>query len=271
VSFTIEKHAELPSTQERALDLAAAGAPAGTVVLAARQTAGRGRYGHAWASPEGGLWLSLIADGASQAPPRVPGAGAGGDKNSSVSHASMTRSPDAPERLSPSIVAALAARAAIARAAGLETRLKWPNDLLVARRKLGGIIAAERAGRLVIGIGIDANVRRAALPPEVAAIATSILEETGREAPLPALLQALLDELAPRLERWRRADPRLRDEAWDALIRDHAVRWRPPGAEPREGTIGGLAPSGALELALARGGAATALTGDLEILWPATT
>jgi BirA family biotin operon repressor/biotin-[acetyl-CoA-carboxylase] ligase len=233
----IERHEEIDSTQRRALELAAAGAADGTVVVARRQTAGTGRYGHRWASPEGGLWLSIVLEGG-------------------------------PSELPVSLVGALAARAALARAAGLDARLKWPNDLFVGRRKIGGAIATERAGRFVLGLGIDVNVRRADLPADVAAIATSTLEETGREVPLEAVLDAFLAELGPRRRRAAARDPGLRDEVWSCLIREHAVRWMPPGGgAPVTGAVAGLEANGGLAID-ADGRRIVVTTGDLEILWP---
>jgi len=237
----IERHASIDSTQARALALAAEGAPDGTRVVARTQTAGTGRYGHAWASPEGGLWLSWIA-------PRRP-------------------APSGPG-LAPSIVAALAARAAIAKVADLVVALKWPNDLFAGRRKLGGVIATERAGRLVFGIGIDANVRRSAFPLELRATATSILEETGRETDLARLEEELVRELERRLSPEGDGGRGQADEAWRCLVKRHRVRWRPPGdAAPIEGEARGLDASGAL---LLHDGARERIVhaGDLEILWP---
>ncbi len=239
----IERHDEIPSTQARALELAEAGAPDGTVVVARVQTAGVGRHGHRWASPPGGLWMSAIAG----RPPAPDG-----------------------RTLASSIVGALAARAGIAKAASLVVRLKWPNDLFAGRRKLGGVIATERAGRIVFGIGIDANLRGPDLPPEVRPLATSILEETGRAVDLERLLAGVLAELAARVERGGKGGRGMAGEAWHCMIREYPVRWRPPGgAEPVEGLPLGLEPTGALAI---DGGAGPrhVQAGDLEILWPAT-
>lgn len=233
----LEAHDEIDSTQKRALDLAQAGAPAGTLVVARRQTAGTGRHGHKWASPEGGLWFSLVL-----AP--YPGP------------------------LPISIVSALAVRAAVIAHLGIEVDLKWPNDLHCGRRKFGGVIASERAGRIVLGIGINTAVRLIDLPPEVAAIATSLAEEVrpasvGKNSKLLVLFLEML-------ERYLRKEPaRLREEAWACLIREHPVRWRPPGrAAPHEGRVVALEANGAL-LVDAGGPRPLAIsTGDLEILWP---
>lgn len=125
----------LSSSQDRALELARAGAEPGTRVVVGQQTGGRGRHGAPWSSPPGGLYLSLVLDASPPEPGLVPLAVAAGVA-------------DALERLCP-----------------LEVRLKWPNDLLLAgtngtARKLGGILV-DRVGRSdgawadVVGIGIN--------------------------------------------------------------------------------------------------------------------
>lgn len=141
-----EFRTELPSTQSEATRRAREGAPAGTRVVAGRQSAGRGRLDHPWASPTGGLYLSLILRSPAEEPSLLPlavGARIGG---------------------------ALAARY------GVRPVLKWPNDLLVLQqgraRKLGGILVDEvdspSLGRAaVVGIGLNVSTRRSAFPPEV--------------------------------------------------------------------------------------------------------
>lgn len=120
------------STQDRLHELAAQGAPAGTAVLAAEQTEGRGRRGRAWRSPRGGLWLSVLCR-----PVAAPA------------------------------IEVLSLRAALAVARVLETRvpavalrLKWPNDLILDDRKLGGILCearwqGESPSWVAVGIGLN--------------------------------------------------------------------------------------------------------------------
>ena len=116
---------ETTSTNDRARALAAAGAPHGTLVTAAAQTAGRGRQGRTWSAPPGrALLLSLVL-----------------------------RSPD---RMLP-----LAAAVAVADAAGPDAAIKWPNDVLLDGRKVAGILAEARPqdGWAVLGIGLNVAVR----------------------------------------------------------------------------------------------------------------
>lgn len=188
----IRWHASLPSTMDVAAALAAEGAAHGVVVAAEEQTKGRGRRGSTWVSPPGaGLYFSFIAR------PQLP----------------------VPSLLT--LAAGVAVREGIAAASGLAPDLKWPNDLLVGRRKLAGILAeglaiGTRGEAIVIGVGV--NVQPAAYPREVAARATSIEGELGRAVDRDALLASILDALARRLaaldetpgdilQAWRAASP----------------------------------------------------------------
>jgi len=201
-------HASVPSTMDVAAALAAEGAAHGVVVAAEQQTAGRGRRGSTWVSPPGaGLYFSCIAR------PRGPNEGV-------ASTLSLL-----------TLAAGVGVRDGIAAASGLAPDLKWPNDLLVGRRKLAGILAEGLAvgtsdQAIVIGVGV--NVQPAAYPPEVAVRATSIEGELGRAVDRDALLEAILAALWRRLaalehspgdilQAWRAASPTARGArvAWD--------------------------------------------------------
>jgi BirA family transcriptional regulator, biotin operon repressor / biotin---[acetyl-CoA-carboxylase] ligase len=134
---------EIPSTQTEALRQARAMAPTGTYVVAKRQGAGQGRADHAWASPEGGLYLSVIVS--------VP-----------ASHSGLLPLAIG-ERL----------RQHVEEAYGVRSVLKWPNDLLVPAengrmRKLAGVLV-DRAdeARAVVGVGLNVATRRADLPTDL--------------------------------------------------------------------------------------------------------
>jgi len=130
-----EWYEELPSTQARALELARGGAPAGTRVVAGRQSAGRGRLDHRWSSPSGGLYLSIVLA--------------------------------VPDRGATLLPLAVAARwtSALRRRFSLPLAIKWPNDLFVvgpgrSARKLGGVLvdrvaAPTGGGAAVVGIGLN--------------------------------------------------------------------------------------------------------------------
>ncbi|SFS51952.1 biotin--[acetyl-CoA-carboxylase] ligase [Halostagnicola kamekurae] len=171
--FAVEYHDSIGSTNDRARELATDGA-SDVVVLADEQTGGRGRLERAWSAPSGGVWASLVCR------PNVP-----------------------PTRAPLYTLAAAVATTRAAREAGVDARIKWPNDVVVpleddesARpyRKLAGILTemegeTDRVTWLVVGIGVNANVDAAALPPE----ATSVREEVG-DVDRRVFVQRLLEE-----------------------------------------------------------------------------
>jgi BirA family biotin operon repressor/biotin-[acetyl-CoA-carboxylase] ligase len=160
-----------PSTQL----LLAPDAPEGAVVVAGEQTAGRGRLGRRWVAPAGSSLLFSV-----QLQPEID----------SARLPELTR------------VAANAASEAITAVTGVVPKVKYPNDLLLEGRKVGGVLAEAREGRVVLGIGINVNVAESDLPTEVDLPATSLLVETGRETNRAELLVELLDRLEQRYEGW---------------------------------------------------------------------
>lgn len=165
----IEYYDTLDSTNIRAKRLAEEGAPHGTLVVAEHQEAGRGRRGHAWTSPAGtGIFMTLILR-----PDILP------------SSASML-----------TLVAALAVYEGIRENTGLETVIKWPNDIVAEGKKLCGILtemSAELEGihYVVIGIGINANMT--GFPEEVSEIATSVRIHTGKMIRRSLLIAAVME------------------------------------------------------------------------------
>lgn len=153
-------HESLPSTATALRDLAEAGAPEGTAILARHQTAGRGTHGRAWQSPPGNLHLSVLLR------------------------------PDAPLAEAPRH--ALLAAVALHDAAGGRTRLKWPNDLLLDGAKAAGILAEaapDAGGRIAwLGLGFGVNLAHA---PAVPGRATAALGAEPPEDFAARLLAAL--------------------------------------------------------------------------------
>ncbi len=150
-------------------------APEGAVAVAEEQTAGRGRLGRRWLAPPGTSVLMSV----------------------------NLRPPVPTERLPElSIVAGRAVVDAVAATTGISAELKFPNDLLVGGRKVAGILAEARDGRVVLGIGINVNLEEAELPVDVATPATSLLVETGGRIPRAALLAAVLERLEARYDEW---------------------------------------------------------------------
>ncbi len=240
VNLAVRWHASVPSTMDVASTLAAGGAAHGVVVVADQQTAGRGRRGHVWVSPPGaGLYLSFIARPAIAA---------------STFLSLVT------------LAAGVAVRDGILAAQGLAVDLKWPNDVMVGRRKLAGILAEGlalgTAGQAVV-IGVGLNLRGSSYPPDVAARATSLEGELGRTVDrgqvMAEVLAALWDRLAALesgpgdiLQAWRAASP-------SAI--GSRVEW-----DAKSGTTAGIDDSGAL-LIRTSSGVERVIAGELQ--WPA--
>jgi BirA family transcriptional regulator, biotin operon repressor / biotin---[acetyl-CoA-carboxylase] ligase len=147
----------------------------GAVIVADAQTAGRGRRGHAWFSPPGGgLYVSVVL---------VP-----------------SRAASDPGRATQLVTLAVgvALSEAIESTAGLRAGLKWPNDLYVGPRKLGGILAESSDDRVIVGYGI--NLRAAAYPDDLADRVTSIESELGRPVGREPLLIETLAAIATRYD-----------------------------------------------------------------------
>jgi len=179
----VEVHEALGSTQTRARELARAGTPHGTLVVAEVQTGGRGRLGRSWGSPKGGLWMSLVLR------PRF--------EASNASRITQT------------------AAVGVAKALweiGVEARIKWPNDLFAGGKKICGILAessAENATGLakeklldyiILGVGMNANLDPAELGVPDREV-TTIRSELGHDVNLLELLHALLSDLEAELRR----------------------------------------------------------------------
>ena len=172
---TLYWYPSISSTNNRAKELAAQGAPQGTVLIAGRQTEGRGRMGRSFHSPEGlGLYLSLILR------PRC--------------------TPDKLMHLT--CAAAVAACLAIEDTTGYAPGIKWTNDLVAGTQKLGGILTEmtldSKTGLVetaVVGIGINCRHTRADFPPELQNMATSLLSVTGQAPDLPRLAAAMVNRL----------------------------------------------------------------------------
>lgn len=166
------------STNDVAARLAESGAEEGTTVVAERQTAGRGRHGRVWISPPGaGLYVSVIVR--------------------PVTVLSTGENPAALLTLASGVAIAEAVRAVT----GLPAEIKWPNDVLIGRRKLAGILAeaAVQAGALqFIVVGFGVNLQPAAYPPELAPRVTSIEAETTRPADRALLFAEILAALGER-------------------------------------------------------------------------
>lgn len=197
------------------------------LVVASEQRAGRGRFRRSWLSPAGGLWMSVAIPFAASAVD--PGA--------------------------VSLGSAVAVAQAL-EAVGVEARIKWPNDIFLGDRKLGGILvnAVSEEGRvvgLVVGVGLNVNVPAHALGP-LEGRATSVLVETGAETPLCPLAADVARRLVPAVTVTGRREviAEARQRLW-GVGRRVAVRF-PDGREVG-GTIVGLADDFGLLLETGRG------------------
>jgi BirA family biotin operon repressor/biotin-[acetyl-CoA-carboxylase] ligase len=200
----------LPSTQDEIHRLGATGAPAGALVLADVQTAGRGRQGRVWHSPAGaGVWLSLLL-----------------------------RPPHRPEGGALAIRAGLAAIAALAEVVpGVPVHLRWPNDLIAADRKVGGILCEARwNGRDVAWVAVGVGVNVAGPLPAAVRERAAALNDL---APGGVSRLSLVAALVPRLRALEPLPPTLTPDERRAFLR---VQWRAGGTE--EGVD--LEPDGAL-------------------------
>lgn len=169
----IDYHHSCASTQIVAHQLAQEGRPAGTIVLAEEQTAGRGRLARKWDSAAGkGIWMSVILR-----PQVVP--------------------QKAPQF---TLVTAVAVVRAIEEVTGLKPEIKWPNDVLIKGRKCTGILTELQSDQdgiqaLIIGIGLNANQDQSDFAPELSDIATSLKMERGSDVSRQDLVRAILYHL----------------------------------------------------------------------------
>ena len=216
----------------------------GYLVLAERQTAGRGRRGRSWVAPPGeNLSFSLVLRPAlaiEEAP-------------------SLT------------LAAAVGCRDALA-ALGAEAEIKWPNDLLIGGRKVAGILAemglaGGRFAFAVIGIGLNVNLDPTALPPPLCETATSLAQALGRQLDRSDVLACLVNHLEPAFDALACggfAAIRSRYEAHSATL-GRRVRVQLEG-EALEGEAFALTARGALRLRLDSGEVREVLSGDVERL-----
>lgn len=225
-------HQNLTSTNREALSLARTGAPHGTVVVAESQSGGYGRHGRAWFSPPGlNIYCSVIVRG-------------------------MGQSLSLSQWLSwVPLVSALAVTEAVQQTAAVSLSLKWPNDLLLHERKVGGILcessfATTNDPVVIIGIGLNVNVPSASFPEELRPIATSLLEASRQPIDRNRLMAQLLLELEHCLDELRSSGPiRLRQAyAAHCATLGRQVRVLFTNEQPIVGIAEALSADGALQV-----------------------
>ncbi|MGH7569063.1 MAG: biotin--[acetyl-CoA-carboxylase] ligase [Gemmatimonadales bacterium] len=234
---------QLTSTLDAIHDLAAQGAPDGTVVVAEVQTAGRGRDGRTWHSPAGGVWLGTLVR-----PPPTTAASPGGADPGAVA-------------LRAGLLLADAVDGLLGRAAAM---LKWPNDLLVGDRKLAGVLCesrwpggAEAPQWLAVGIGVNVCNE---VPPTLAPRAVALREF------LPDVRRVdLLDGVVPALRRLAVGGLRLTEAECAAFAVRDWLRGRQI-RQPIFGRAAGIRPDGALLVDAGPGGGTTVVRqGHVEL------
>lgn len=216
------------STNDRALELAAAGEPEGVVVLAEEQTGGRGRRDRSWDSRARlGIYVSVILR------------------------------PEAPATRAPlfTFTAAVAVAEALRDACRLTTGIKWPNDVVAGRRKIAGILGETRGSdpqirEMVMGIGVNVNQRAEDFGAGLLERATSVRLESGAPADRAAILAAILEGFERRYGRLLRGQSAELLKEWEALSaipRGRRVVVEGPSGRC-EGTVAGVDEEGALLL-----------------------
>ena len=198
----------LESTMDEAKRLAESGAPEGTVVIAEEQTSGRGRFDRSWISEPGkDLLFSVVFR------------------------------PEAAQAPYINMAAALTVCSTVGHATGLDTAIKWPNDVKLAGRKVSGILVESVVLRsdieyTVLGVGLNVNSNPASVP-EIAATATSMYRESGRTFDRAEILIDVLRELDRRYGLIR--EGRSMREEWssrlETLGRSVVVRWQDTSEE----------------------------------------
>jgi BirA family transcriptional regulator, biotin operon repressor / biotin---[acetyl-CoA-carboxylase] ligase len=229
------------STNRVAMELGYAGEPEGAVILAEEQTAGRGRAGRSWHSERAaGIYVTLLLR------PKI----------SPVQAPLLT------------MMAGLSAHAAIQAQTGLQPDVKWPNDLVLNGRKLGGMLTEMHAEptlvRFVI-VGIGINVNQETFPSELNRVATSLRLETGKNQSRLELLARLLREFETDYNRFLRDGSSSVTERF-TQISSYAVGKKvcvTNGNETYVGVTTGLRPEGLLQVQREDGAVVTVLAGDV--------
>lgn len=244
IGWRIHYFDELTSTQDHASQLADQGAEQGTVVIAETQSAGQGRLGRQWYSPPGvNLYASVILR----------------------------------PKLASSTVACLNLMAGVAAAEAIETvapgivTLKWPNDVWLRSKKTGGILAkaitdGHQLAYVLLGVGLNLNLRITDIPDDLRRIATSVQIETGAECDRSAVAAALFSRLDTRYTEMQQHGFAAIRPLWErySALTGKKVTVSDTGKE-QSGVVKGIDEEGALILDTGVG-TARILAGDVSVV-----
>ncbi len=231
------------STSSVARSLAEQGAAEGSVVIAEEQTSGRGRYGRRWISPKGANILGSI-----------------------ILRPSI-RLHQVPQLV---IIGAVSAAASIYKAIRIAPQLKWPNEILLNGKKVGGILTEfnaelDRIDFVILGIGMNVNFDFSEFP-EMASGATSLSTEAGARVSRVALLQILLEQIEGNYRLLTEGKFHLVVEQWNALCWGMGGWVQAASVEGRQrGILRRLGDDGSLIIGRADGEQKIAMTGDVSL------
>ncbi len=238
---------DLDSTNTRAFEMAGAGAAPETVIWAHRQTAGRGQQGRRFASPQGGLYFSLLLQ-----PNLVP------------------------EQLPlVTLAAGVGCCRIIERYCDLHVDLKWPNDLYCRHRKLGGIltettpVTGNGAVTVVVGVGVNVNTPVDEFPEEVRPLVTSVCALTGNTFDLRSFLHFVVEEIIQQVQTLQRDSDKLL-ALWNEhdYCKGQTIKWE-TGHHCITGIGRGLLDDGRYSLEDQSGKIHAILAGRIQpVLWP---
>ena len=229
---------EVNSTNEKANELAA-NVEEGTVIIAKKQKKGIGRFGREWISPKGGIYVSVILK------PKI--------------------SPiDAPKI---TLITGIAV-AKVIRKLGLDAKLKWPNDVLIQGKKVGGILTSMstkdgKVDYIIVGIGINANIHISIFPKELQESATSLKEEFKKEVLMEKVIEDILHEVEINYETFKKGKFAYLLNQWkrlsDTIGKKVKIKMR---TEVIEGEAVGVNRDGALIMKLEDGSLKNIIAGE---------
>ena len=240
----------IESTSSTALQLGRQGAAAGTLVMAESQTGGRGRLNRNWLSPpQTGLYFSIILR------PKLTGV-------------------DLPKI---TLAAGVAVCKAIENEFGLTPAIKWPNDILLDDRKVGGIlsetgpIAETSAGQqtlVVVGIGLNIKKPANGFPPELQEKATALAEHLDKAVVGEDLILPIADNLDRQVALLEQGEFQKILDQWQQRdgIKGKKLTWVTPLGEKIVGTSLGPDPDGMLQVKDEQGKIHTVISGDVELV-----